>query len=74
MIKGWDKLTAWHSGIAIGFLLILLYGSEESIVGEPNMFALPIFLVFVVSTVYCALQWHVMKLFAKIEKKHPKWK
>ena len=66
MIKGWDKLTAWHSGIAIGFLLILFYG-------EPNMFALPIFLVFTLSSVYCAQQWHIMKLFKKIEKKHPKW-
>ncbi len=66
MIKGWDKLTAWHSGIAIGFLLILFYG-------EPNMFAFPIFLVFAVSTVYCAVQWKAMKLFKKIEADHPDW-
>ncbi len=66
MIKGWDKLTAWHSGIAIGFLLILFYG-------EPNMFAFPIFLVFTVSTVYCAVQWKAMNLFKKIEADHPDW-
>lgn len=67
MIKGWDKLTAWHSGIAIGFIMILLWG-------ETNMFTIPIAMVFTVSTIYCVMQWHLMKLFAKIEKKHPKWK
>ncbi len=68
MIKGWKQLTTVHGGIAGGFLLALLFGDNN------NMFTLPIFTVFTMSTAYCALQWHVSKLFKKIESKHPDWK
>ena len=67
MIKHYGKIALAHLGIAMLFVGITLWG-------EPNMFALPIAMIFVTGTVYCALQWHVSKLFAKIEAKHPKWK
>ncbi len=66
MIKHYGKIALAHLGIVILFVGITLWG-------EPNMFTIPIALVFVVGTAYCTLQWHASKLFAKIEKKHPKW-
>ena len=67
LIKGWDKLTLANGGLVILFVGIIFWG-------ESNMFTLPIAMVFMTATVYCALQWHTMKLFKKIEAKHPKWK
>jgi len=67
MIKGWNYVTFIHGGLSVLFLAIFFFG-------ESNMFTLPIALIFVTSTAYCALQWHTMKLFKKIEAKHPKWK
>jgi len=67
MIKGWNYLTIIYGVLSALFISILLFG-------ETNMFTIPIALVFVVGTIYCSMQWHLMKLFAKIEKKHPNWK
>jgi len=67
MIKHYGKLALAHGLISALFIGILLFG-------ETNMFTIPIALVFVVSTIYCTLQWHTSKLFAKIEAKNPKWK
>jgi len=68
MIKGWNYLTIIHGGIAGIFISILFFGEQ------PNMFTIPIAMVFTVSTIYCVMQWHLMGLFKKIEAKHPKWK
>jgi len=67
MIKGWNYLTMAHGGIAGIFLSILF-------LGEPNMFTIPLVMVFILATAYCALQWHAMNLFEKMERKNPKWK
>jgi len=67
MIKGWDKLTIAYGILATLFIGILFFG-------ESNMFTIPIALLFVVGTIYCSMQWHLMGLFKKIEAKHPKWK
>ena len=67
MIKGWNYLTIIHGGLSALFLAILFFG-------EPHIFTLPIAMAFIISTIYCVMQWHVMGLFKKIEAKHPKWK
>jgi len=67
MIKHYGKIALAHLGIAMLFVGITLWG-------EPNMFTIPIALVFIMGTAYCAFQWHVSKLFKKIEAKNPKWK
>ncbi len=63
MVKGWNYLTMAHGGIAGIFLSILF-------LGEPNMFTIPLIALFVLTTIYCAMQWHIMNLFEKMEKKH----
>ncbi len=50
MIKGWGYLALFHGAIVILFTGIALYG-------EPNMFTLPMLILFATSTVYCSLQW-----------------
>jgi len=67
LIKGWNYLTIIHGVLSALFISILLFG-------EPNMFTIPIAMIFVVTTIYCVMQWHLMSLFKKIEAKHPKWK
>lgn len=67
MIKGWNYLTIAYGILATLFIGILFFG-------ESNMFTIPIAMLFVVGTIYCALQWGAMNLFKKIEAKHPKWK
>jgi len=66
MIKGWNYLTMAHGGIAGIFLSILF-------LGEPNMFTIPLIAVFVLSTIYCAMQWHLMNLFEKVEKRQRRY-
>lgn len=63
MVKGWNYLTMAHGGIAGIFLSILF-------LGEPNMFTIPLIALFVLTTIYCAMQWHLMNLLEKVEKKH----
>ena len=63
MVKGWNYLTMAHGGIAGIFLSILF-------LGEPNMFTIPLIALFVLTTIYCAMQWHLMNLLDKVEKKH----
>jgi len=65
LIKHYDKLTIAHGGLSALFLSILF-------LGEPNMFTLPITCVFMMTTAYCALQWHATNLFKKIETKRKK--
>ena len=67
MIKGWDILTILYGGLSALFIGILLFG-------EPNMFTIPIALVFVMGTIYCLLQWLATSLFKKVEARHPDWK
>ncbi len=62
MIKGYGKLALAHGGLSALFLSILASG-------EGNIFTLPVATVFMMGTAYCALQWHVSKLFEKIEKR-----
>jgi len=66
MIKHYGKLALAHLGLVILFVGITLWG-------EPNMFTLPIAMIFMTVTVFCTLQWYASRLFAKIEKKNPKW-
>ncbi len=66
MTKGWNYLTMAHGGIAGIFLSILF-------LGEPNMFTFPLLMVFVLSTIYCAMQWHLMNLLEKAEKRQRKY-
>ncbi len=67
MIKHFGKIAIFEGVLALLMFSIFFFG-------EPNMFTLPIALVFSMATAYCAFQWHVSKLFAKIEAKNPKWK
>ena len=66
LIKGWNYLTIAFALITVLFIGILVYG-------DVNMFTLPLTIVFAVCTTFCAQQWNVMRLFKKIEKKHPDW-
>jgi len=66
MIKGWNYLT-----IAFALITVLFIGLLAT--GETNMFTLPLTIVFIMCTTFCAQQWNVMRLFKKIEKKHPDW-
>ena len=50
MIKGWGYLALLHGAIASLFTGIILYG-------EPNMFTLPMLILFGTNTAYCSLQW-----------------
>ncbi len=63
MINGWGKLALVHLGISSIFAYILAFG-------EPNMFTLPIALVFVMATIYCGLQWFTNRSIKKLEAKH----
>ena len=62
MIKGFGKLALTHGGLSALFLTLLATGNG-------NIFTLPVATVFMMGTTYCALQWHVSKLFEKIEKR-----
>jgi len=63
MVNGWNYLSLIHGGLAGVFLSIMF-------LGEPNMFTFPVATLFILATIYCALQWHTNKLIARLEKKH----
>jgi len=63
MINGWNYLVLIHGCITALFAYILAFG-------EPNMFTLPIAMVFVMATVYCGLQWFANRSIKKLEAKH----
>ncbi len=66
MIKGWNHLTIVFALLTCLFIGILIDG-------DTNQFTLPLTIVFAVCTTYCAQQWNLMKLFEKMEAKHPDW-
>jgi len=65
MINGWGKLALVHGGISSIFGYILAFG-------EPNMFTLPVALVFIMATNYCAIQWFANRTIKKLENKYGK--
>ncbi len=60
MINGWNYLALVHGLISALFIGILLFG-------EPNMFAFPVALVFVMATIYSAMQYYANRLIKKLE-------
>jgi len=65
MIKHFGKLALLHGGISSIFAYILTFG-------EPNMFTLPVAMVFGMATLYCGLQWFANRTIDKLEAKHGK--
>ncbi len=65
MINGWGKLALVHLGITGLFASILAFG-------EPNMFTLPVAVVFIMATNYCGLQWLANRTIKKLENKYGK--
>lgn len=63
MINGWNYLALIHGSITALFGYILVFG-------EPNMFTLPMVIVFAMATNYCGLQWIANRTIKKLETKH----
>lgn len=60
MIGGWGKLALVHGAIFGLFTGIALFS-------EPNMFTLPMLILFATSTVYCGIQWLANRTIKKLE-------
>jgi len=63
MINGWGYLALLHGAILLLFIGITLSG-------DVNQFTVPVLMVFVMSTVYCGLQWFANRGIKKLEAKH----
>lgn len=63
MIKHYGKLALVHGGISSIFAYILAFG-------EPNMFTLPVAMVFGMATLFCGIQYFATRTIEKWEDKY----